>query len=125
MIWFYKLLDFYYMFSTKTLNTITLFLYGILGGSDYATRMYPVWHNRLHAVNENLNVADRFSIWEFLVSNIASICSVYWFFETYVPVWIWVILLIFAWLGDCLVKRAWRSHLKKLQMAAYKHVPTV
>ena len=125
VIWLYKLLDLYYIFSTKTWDTTTLFLYGILGGSDYASRMYPVWHNRLHAVNENPNVADRFSIWEFLVSNIASICSVYWFLNTYIPAWVWVILLIFAWAGDHLLQRAWRSHLTKLQRAAYKHVPTV
>lgn len=125
IIWLYKLLDFYYMFSTKTWNTVTLFLYGILGGCDYANRMYPVWHNRLHAVNENQNVADRFSIWEFLVSNIASVCSIYWFFDTYIPVWLWVILLALAWVGDRLLKRAWKSHLDKLQRATYKHVPTV
>ena len=125
IVWFYKLLDLYYMFSTKTWNTTTLFLYGILGGSDYANRMYPVWHNRLHAVNENQNVADRFSIWEFFVSTIASICSVYWFLDTHVPAWVWLVLLVLAWVGDRLVKRAWKAHLDKLQRATYKYVPTL
>lgn len=125
VIWLYKLIDLYYSFSTKTSNTATLILYGILGGSDYANRMYPVWHNRLHAVNENPNVADKFSIWEFMVSNTASMCSVYWFLNTFIPPWVWVILLGLSWLGDYLLRRSWRSHLTKLQRAAYKHVPSV
>lgn len=125
IIWLYKLADLYYTFSNKTWNTVAIFLYGVLGGSDYANRMYPVWHTRLHAVNENVHVADRFSIWEFVVSNIASVCSVYWFFESYILPWVWVVLLVFAWVGDYMLKKAWRHHLTKLQRAAYKHCPTV
>lgn len=125
VIWLYKLLDSYYSFSTKAWGTMTLVLYGILGGSDYANRMYPVWYNRLHAVNESPRVADRFSIWEFIVSTVASVCSVYWFLDTHIPAWVWVILLVFAWCGDHLLKKAWRLHLTKLQKAAYNHVPTV
>jgi hypothetical protein len=125
IIWLYKLVDYYYCFSNKNWNTVAIVLYGVLGGSDYANRMYPVWHNRLHAVNENPNVADRFSIWEFVVSNIASVCSVYWFFDSHILPWIWLVLLVFAWVGDYMLRKAWRHHLTKLQRAAYKHCPTV
>ena len=125
VIWLYKLLDYFYNFSTKSWNTAAVILYGILGGSDYANRMYPVWHNRLHAVNENPNVADRFSIWEFVVSSVSSVCSVYWFFESYIHPWVWVVLLVIAWIGDYMLRKAWRHHLTKLQRAAYKHCPTV
>lgn len=125
VIWLYKLLDLYYMFSSQASDTFTIFLYGILGGSDYANRMYPVWHNRLHAVNENPHVADRFSIWEFIVSDLASMCSVYWFLNTLIPPWVWVVCLVLSWVGDYFLRRAWRTHLTKLQRAAYTNVPTI
>ena len=113
-IWLYKLVDFYYPFATKTWNTVTLVLYGVVGGADYALRMYPVWHTRLHAVNQSLNVADRFSIYEFLVSMVASMA---------VPPFVWVIALAVAWIGDFLLKKSWKLHLGKLQASTYKHVP--
>ena len=123
VIWLYKLVNVYYPFATKTWNTVTLFLYGIVGGCDYAIRMYPVWHNRLHAVNENLNVADRFSVYEFLVSTLASVCSVYWFFETHIPAYVWACMLIICWVGHIILKRVWTLYLNKLQASTYKHVP--
>ena len=122
-VWIYKLVDFYYPFATKTWNTVTLVLYGVVGGADYALRMYPVWHTRLHAVNQSLNVADRFSIYEFVVSCIASMVSVFWFFETHVPPFVWAIALAAAWIGDFLLKKSWKLHLGKLQASTYKHVP--
>lgn len=123
-IWLYKLVNFYYPFSTKTLNTVTLVLYGIVGGCDYALRMYPVWHTRLHAVNESLAVADRFSLYEFAVSMVASMVSVFWFFKTHVPPLVWGIALAAAWIGDFLLEKSWRLHLGKLRASTYKHVPT-
>ena len=122
-VWIYKLVDFYYPFATKTWNTVTLVLYGVVGGADYALRMYPVWHTRLHAVNQSLNVADRFSIYEFVVSMVASMVSVFWFFETNVPPLVWGIALAVAWIGDFLLKKSWKLHLGKLQASTYKHVP--
>jgi hypothetical protein len=122
-IWLYKIVDFYYPFSSKTWNTVTLVLYGIVGGADYALRMFPVWHTRLHAVNENLSVADRFSLYEFAVSCIASMVSAYWFFETHVPPLVWAIALALAWIGDFLLQKSWKLHLGKLQASTYKHVP--
>ena len=122
-IWLYKLVDYYYPFSSKTWNTVTLVLYGIVGGADYALRMYPVWHTRLHAVNQSLAVADRFSIYEFVVSCIASMVSVFWFFQTHVPPFVWGIALAVAWIGDFLLKKSWKLHLSKLQASTYKHVP--
>ena len=85
--------------------------------------MYPVWHTRLHAVNENPNVADRFSLSEFVVAFVASIVSAYWFLDTLIPQWAWVILLVKAWLGDVLLKRLWNKHISKLRQATYRHVP--
>ena len=123
-VWLYKLVDFYYPFATTTWNTVTLVLYGIVGGCDYALRMYPVWHTRLHAVNESLNVADRFSLYEFGVSCIASMVSVYWFFETQVPPFVWAICLVVAWIGDFILQKSWKMHLGKLQASTYRHVPT-
>ena len=122
-IWLYKIVDFYYPFSSKTWNTVTLVLYGIVGGADYALRMFPVWHTRLHAVNENLSVADRFSLYEFAVSCIASMVSAYWFFATHVPPLVWAIALALAWIGDFLLQKSWKLHLGKLQASTYKHVP--
>ena len=122
-VWIYKLVGFYYPFTTKTWNTVTLVLYGVVGGADYALRMYPVWHTRLHAVNQSLAVADRFSLYEFVVSCIASMVSVYWFFQTHVPPFVWGIALAVAWIGDFLLKKSWKLHLGKLQASTYKHVP--
>ena len=122
-IWLYKLVDFYYPFATKNWNTVTLFLYGVVGGCDYALRMFPVWHTRLHAVNESLSVADRFSLYEFTVSFVASVVSVFWFFETHIPVYVWAIMLAVAWIGDFILKKRWQHHLSKLQASTYKHVP--
>ena len=122
-IWLYKLIDFYYPFATKNWNLVTLVLYGIVGGCDYALRMYPVWHTRLHAVNENENVADRFSLYEFIVSCIASMVSIFWFLETEIPAYVWVIFVTFAWIGDFILKKMWNIHLGKLQASTYKHVP--
>ena len=123
-MWLYKLVDFYYPFASKNWNTVTLVLYGIVGGCDYALRMYPVWHTRLHAVNESLTVADRFSLYEFAVSCIASMCSIYWFFETHVPPFAWAICLAVSWVGDFILKKTWKMHLSKLQASSYRHVPT-
>ena len=123
VIWLYRLVDVYYPFASKPWNTATLILYGVVGGCDYANRMYPVWHNRLHAVNENPNVADRFSLSEFVVAFVASIVSAYWFLDTLLPQWAWVILLVKAWLGDVLLKRLWNKHISKLRQATYRHVP--
>ena len=123
VIWLYKLVDFYYPFATAMWNTVTLVLYGIVGGCDYALRMYPVWHTRLHAVNESLSVADRFSLYEFAVSMVASMVSVFWFFETHVPPFVWAIALALAWIGDFLLQKSWKLHLGKLQASTYKHVP--
>ena len=122
-IWLYKLVDVYYPFSSKTWNTVTLVLYGIVGGCDYAIRMYPVWHTRLHAVNENQNVADRFSIYEFAVSCVASMCSIYWFLDNYVPPYVWAICLVITWVGHFVLKKSWTFHLGKLRASTYKHVP--
>lgn len=122
-IWLYKIVDFYYPFASKTWNTVTLVLYGIVGGADYALRMFPVWHTRLHAVNESLSVADRFSLYEFAVSCIASMVSAYWFFESHVPPFVWGIALALAWIGDFLLQKSWKMHLSKLQASTYKHVP--
>lgn len=123
-MWLYKIVDFYYPFASKTWNTVTLVLYGIVGGCDYAIRMYPVWHTRLHAVGENMNVADQFSMFEFAVSALASICSVYWFFETHVQPYIWVICLVATWIGDFVLGKSWKMHLGKLRASTYKHVPS-
>jgi len=123
IIWLYRLVDVYYPFTSKTWNTVTLVLYGIVGGCDYANRMYPVWHTRLHAVNENPNVADRFSLSEFVVALIASVASAYWLLDTLLPPWAWGILLIQAWVGDFMLKRLWKKHLTKLTQATYRHVP--
>ena len=122
-IWLYKFVDYHYPFATKTWNTVTLVLYGVVGGADYALRMYPVWHTRLHAVNESLSVADRFSIYEFTVSCIASMVSAYWFFQTHVPPFVWGIALAVAWIGDFLLEKSWKLHLSRLQASTYKHVP--
>ena len=123
VIWLYRLVDIYYPFALKSWNTATLVLYGIVGGCDYANRMYPVWHNRLHAVNENPNVADRFSLSEFVVAFLASIVSAYWFLDNLLPPWVWLILLVKAWGGDFILKRLWNKHLSKLTQATYRHVP--
>ena len=125
VLWLYRFVDIYYPFTSKTWNTVTLILYGIVGGCDYANRMYPVWHNRLHAVNENPNVADRFSLSEFAVAFIASIVSAYWILDNLIPPWAWIILLLKAWAGDIILKRLWRKHLSKLSQATYRHVPGV
>ena len=125
VLWLYRFVDIYYPFTSKTWNTVTLILYGIVGGCDYANRMYPVWHNRLHAVNENPNVADRFSLSEFAVAFIASIVSAYWILDNLIPQWAWIILLLKAWAGDIILKRLWRKHLSKLSQATYRHVPGV
>ena len=122
-LWLYKLVDVYYPFATKTWNTVTLVLYGIVGGCDYALRMYPIWHTRLHAVNENLNVADRFSVYEFAVSCVASIASGFWFFDTHLPAYSWVIFIVVAWVGDFVLNKTWKAHLSRLQASTYKHVP--
>tara|TARA_B100000963_G_scaffold361328_1_gene396187 strand:- start:3266 stop:3526 length:261 start_codon:yes stop_codon:yes gene_type:complete len=85
--------------------------------------MYPVWHTRLHAVNESLSVADRFSLYEFAVSCVASIVAIYWFFETHIPAYVWALLLAVAWIGHFVLKKFWKMHLSKLQASTYKHVP--
>lgn len=125
VIWLYKLVDVYYPFATEGWDTVTLFLYGIVGGCDYAIRMYPIWHNRLHAVNENMNVADKFSVYEFIVAALASLCSVYWFLKTIIPAYVWAIWLILAWVGHVVLSKIWKLRLNKLQASTYKHVPSV
>ena len=38
VIWLYRLVDIYYPFASRSWNTATLILYGIVGGCDYANR---------------------------------------------------------------------------------------
>ena len=125
VIWLYRLVNIYYPFASETRNTITLLLYGIVGGCDYANRMYPIWHKRLHAVNENPNVADRFSLFEFAITFLASIVSAYWMLDNLIPPWAWGILLITSWIGHIILRKLWQKHLSRLTQATYRHVPGV
>jgi hypothetical protein len=124
IIWLYKITDYYYPFETKTLNTVVLFSYGVMGGCDYTDRMYKVWHKRLHAVNEDPNVADAFSLGEFFIAFLASISSVYWFLDTLIVPWVWLIILVAAWSGHYLIAKRWKFHFDKLERSAYRHVST-
>lgn len=123
VIWLYRFVNVYYPIATKHLNTVVLFLYAVMGGCDYAIRMYEVWKNRLHAVNENPSVADNFSLGEFFVAFLASFSSAFWLLDNLCPPWVWSIVLLCSWIGHYLLDRRWRSHFNRLQHAAYRHVP--
>lgn len=125
VIWMYKFVNVYYPFESKVWNTAVLVLYGVMGGCDYANRMYKVWKARLHAVNENPNVADKFSLGEFFIAFLASVCSAYWLLDTFIQPWCWLILLACAWLGDAVLAKRWKFHFDKLERSAYSHVPSV
>lgn len=125
VIWMYKLVNAYYPFESKVWNTVVLAMYGIMGGCDYTNRMYNTWKARLHAVNENPNVADKFSLGEFFIAFLASICSVYWLLDTFLPAWCWLVLLVCAWVGHIALAKRWKFHFDKLKQSAYSHVPSV
>lgn len=122
-IWFYRVLQCYYDHLDVRLNTAVLFLYGVMGGCDYAICMYDIWHNRLHAVGEDPKVADKFSIYEFAVAFLASFSSAYWLLETVIPVYVWFIVLVLSWVGHTVLARVWRVRISKLRHTAYRHVP--
>ena len=105
------------------MDTVAFFLYGIMGGCDYANSMYPVWHSRLHAVGEDSAVADKFSIYEFFVAFLASLASSYWLLDTRLPDLAWVGIVLCAWIGHVILASAWQRRLGKLKHAAYRHVP--
>lgn len=125
VLWMYNFVNVYYPFASKAWNTAALILYGIMGGCDYANRMYAFWKARLHAVNENPDVADKFSLGEFFVAFLASISSSYWLLDTFIPAWCWLLILALAWVGDTVVEKRWKYHFDKLERSAYSHVPNV
>lgn len=123
VLWVYRLLQNYAITPNRTMDTVALFLYGIMGGCDYANSMYPVWHNRLHAVGEDSAVADKFSVYEFFVAFLASLVSAYWLLDTWVPDYAWAALCACAWAGHAALARMWAHRIGRLKHAAYRHVP--
>ena len=113
----------YIVTPNRDMDTLAFFLYGIMGGCDYANSMYPVWHHRLHAVGEESAVADKFSIYEFFVAFLASLASSYWLLNTHISPFVWLALLASAWAGHIFLHRAWKRRLSRLKHAAYRHVP--
>lgn len=123
VIWFYRALQHYYLSADARMDTVVLLLYGVMGGCDYAICMYDIWHNRLHAVGEDPNVADKFSIYEFAVAYLASFSSAYWLLDTVIPAYVWATVLVLAWVGHTILERVWRVRISRLRHAAYRHVP--
>ena len=119
VIWLYRLVG----ITDVRMNTAVLFLYGIMGGCDYANSMYPVWHNRLHAVGEEKSVADTFSLYEFVVSYISSVTAAYWLLDTLVPSYVWCIFLVLSWVGHVVLGKLWMRRISKLRHTTYRHVP--
>lgn len=124
VIWLYNFVNVYYPFASRSWNTAVLVMYGITAGCDYVSRTYKIWKSRLHAVNENPDVADQFSLGEFFIALLASISSAYWTLPNYLPAWLWLILLVCAWVGHVALQKRWKFHLDKLRQSAYSHVPT-
>ena len=123
MIWLYRLVDEYYPFANRSWNTGTLLLYALTHACDYANRQYPVWHTRLNAVGENLNVADKFALAEFAVAFLAGFSLAYWCLDTIVHPFGWLIVHVAAWAGNFVLARMWDRHLSRLRHATYGHVP--
>lgn len=123
VLWVYRWMQNYFIVRNRNMDTVAFFLYGIMGGCDYANSMYPIWHNRLHAVGEDVSVADKFSIYEFFVAFLASLASSYWLLDTQVPDIAWLVILACSWIGHLTLANLWQSRIGKLKHAAYRHVP--
>ena len=83
VIWIYRWMQKYFIVPNKDMDTVAFFLYGIMGGCDYANSMYPVWHNRLHAVGGT--APWRTSSPSTSSSLATSLASCYWLLDTRMP----------------------------------------